>query len=283
VDPEDMAPAEPAPGMDVDAAGGSLGDAPMMDGQGDPGESFDGMELFLLLGQSNMAGSAPIEQEDRSEDSRIQVLGMYDCAETGRVYNEWAVATPPLHACFGELGPADAFAKAIAEAWPDSEIGLVPNAVPGVEIDFFRKGMTSKEDQSYKELPNNYDSAYEMMVDRSRLAMESGRVRGILFHQGESDSEQSAWVGKVAEIVADLKQDLGLPEDIPFIAGELPPTACCGGHNIYVNQLPEVIPSSAVATAENTTVHDAYHWDSASVRVMGKRYADKFLELVPAP
>ena len=69
------------------------------------------MELFLLFGQSNMAGSAPIEAQDRAEHPRVKVLGMYDCAATGRVYNEWAVATPPLHACWGDLGPTDTFGK----------------------------------------------------------------------------------------------------------------------------------------------------------------------------
>ena len=245
-------------------------------------ESFDGMELFILFGQSNMAGSAPIEPLNREENPRVKVLGMYDCPEFGRVYNEWAIAAPPLHACFGELGPADYFAKALAQAWPDAEIGLVPNAVPGVEIDFFRKGMISREDQSYKQLPIDWDSAYDMMVARTRLAMESGRVRGILFHQGESDSGQQAWVGKVAEIVADLKADLGLG-DVPFLPGELPPTACCGGHNALVNQLPAQIPNTVVISAQGLTVHDAYHFDTASVRIFGQRYADAFLALVPSP
>jgi hypothetical protein len=265
------------------AAGGStpqgMGGMPSETGE----EPFAGMELFILFGQSNMAGSAPIEAQDRAEDARVQVLGMYDCPELGRVHNEWAVAAPPLHACFGELGPADYFAKAIAAAWPDSRIGLVPNAVPGVEIDFFRKGMISREDQSYKQLPRNWDSAYDMMIARTRLAMESGRVRGILFHQGESDSGQSAWVGKVAEIVANLRADLGLGEQVPFLPGELPPTACCGGHNVFVNQLPAQVPNSVVISASGLTVHDAYHFDSQSVRVFGQRYASAFLGLVPSP
>jgi hypothetical protein len=261
---------------------GSGGAAPEGSGGAPAEEVFAGMELFILFGQSNMAGSAPIEAQDREENPRVKVLGMYDCPEFGRVHNEWAIASPPLHACFGEVGPADYFAKALAAAWPDSEIGLIPNAVPGVEIDFFRKGLISREDQSYKQLPRDWDSAYDMMVARTRLAMESGRVRGILFHQGESDSGQPAWVGKVAEIVANLKADLGLG-DIPFLPGELPPTACCGGHNTLVNQLPAQIPNTVVISAQGLTVHDAYHFDTPSVRIFGQRYADAFLALVPNP
>src|SRR5690606_988183 len=248
---------------------------------------FDGMELFLLFGQSNMSGSAPIEQQDRATNDRIEFMVQYDCPSLNLTYGEWEVATPPLHGCqwAGDstgLGPADSFAKAVAEAWPTARIGLIPCAVPGVSIDFFAKGGIS-QGESYQALPEGYQSAYQMMLDRATAAQQLGRIRGILFHQGETDTGQQAWVGKVAQVVANLRSDLGLGEEVPFIAGELPPTACCGSHNVLVNQLPAEIPNSAVVSAEGTTIHDQYHWDSASVRLMGQRYADKFLELVPEP
>lgn len=280
----------------MNGAGGTpamgAGGAPTMGAGGEPAGSggtlpgdagdADGMELFILFGQSNMAGSAAIEAQDRTENPRVKVLGMYDCAQTGRVYNEWAVATPPLHSCGGGLGPADSFGKAMAEAWPDSEIGLVPNAVPGVEIDYFGGGI-SNENPSYRALPEDWDNAFEMMVARSELAMQSGRVRGILFHQGESDCGQSAWVGKVATIVGNLKQRLSLGEDVPFIAGELPYSSQCQGHNPYVGQLPIQLPEAVVVSAEGLDIFDDYHFDSPSVRTFGQRYADAFLSVVPNP
>jgi len=268
--------------------GGSGGSAEQTGGAESSGGSGGGAEepavreLFILFGQSNMAGSSPIEPQDRTEDPRIEVLGMYDCPELGRAYNVWSVAAPPLHSCGGELGPGDYFAKTLAAAWPDAQIGLIPNGVPAVEIDFFRKGMISKEDQPYKELPEDWNSAYDMMVARTLLAMETGRVRGILFHQGESDNEQSAWVGKVAEIIADLRADLGIGEAVPFFPGELPPTGCCGAHNTYVNQLKTVIPNTVVVSAAGLSQTDQ-HFDTASMRTLGERYADALLELMPTP
>jgi Carbohydrate esterase, sialic acid-specific acetylesterase len=261
----------------------SSGDAGVTDGA----EPFDGLELFLLFGQSNMSGSAAIEAEDEATNERIEFMVQYDCPSLDQTYGEWLVASPPLHGCQWAgattgLGPADSFAKAIAEAWPDSKIGLVPCAVPGVSIDYYEKGAVSRG-ESYQALPEDYTSAYQMMLDRAQAAQQLGRIRGILFHQGESDSGQQVWLGKVADVVENLRTDLGIGEEVPFIAGELPPTACCGGHNTLVNQIPDTIPNSAVATAEGTTIHDQYHWDSASVRLMGNRYADAFLELVPQP
>ena len=251
-------------------------------------EIFDGMELFILFGQSNMSGSAPIEEQDRKTVERVKFMVQYDCSFRGQSYGEWRVATPPLHGCqwaseSAGLGPGDYFAKALSRAWPDAKIGLVPCAVPGVSIDFYEKGGIS-QGESYQALPEGYQSAYRMMLDRSRQAQALGRVRAILFHQGESDLGQEAWLAKVASVAENLRADLGLDaEHVPFIAGELPPTACCAEHNSLVRQLPGRIPNCAVASARGTTVHDDYHWDTASVRIMGQRYADEFLRLVPEP
>lgn len=250
-------------------------------------DDFDGKELFILFGQSNLM-SSPTEEQDRVTNERITFMVEYDCPSLGQSYGEWLVAEPPLHGCqWSEngrlgLGPPDYFAKTVAEAWPDSQIGLIPCGVPGVSIDFYEPGGTSMG-ESYQALPEGYNSAYTMMVDRARAAQEQGRIRGIIFHQGETDTGQQAWVGKVANIVAQLRTDLELGEEVPFIAGELPPNACCGSHNPIVNQIPDAIPNSAVASAEGMGNHDQYHFDSEAAREMGRRYAAKFLEIVPTP
>lgn len=284
---EPAAPTSSASTADPNLGPGGNGGTPVADAGPAAGDAYDGLELFLFFGQSNMSGSARVEEQDKVTNDRIEFMVQYDCPSLGQTYGEWLLATPPLHGCQWSgadtgLGPADSFAKAIAEAWPDSKLGLVPCAVPGVSIDFFEKGGGSRG-EGYQMLPEDFTSAYQMMLARAQEAQKRGRIRGILFHQGESDSGQQVWITKVATVVSNLRTDLDLGEEVPFIAGELPPTACCGGHNVYVNQLPDAIPNAAVATAENTTVHDEYHWDSGSVRVMGQRYADKFLQFVPNP
>ena len=246
------------------------------EGDGTPGPE-DGRQIFLLFGQSNMEGIPKPEAEDLVEIPQIEVLGYDTCGD--RAYNVWDTAAPPLHRCFAGVGPGDWFAKTLIETWPNAEIGLVPAAISGVDIDFFRKGVVSARRDEFQIPPDNArDGAYDMLIERAQLAQETGTIRGILFHQGESDTGQSAWVGKVAEIVADLRADLGLGEDVPFIAGELLYGGCCASHNPIINQLPDNIPNSRVVSAEGLAGMDEAHFDLEGQRELGRRYAEAMLE-----
>jgi hypothetical protein len=259
------------------ASGGSS--AGMPDG-GNAGPT--GMQIFLLFGQSNMEGVPQPESADRVEDPRVEVLGYTSCGS--RQYNEWYVARPPLHSCYLGVGPGDYFGRAMAEAWPDAEIGLVPAAISGVDIDYFRKGVISARRAEFSIPPDNArDSAYDMLLEKAQLAQERGTIRGILFHHGEADSGQSVWLSKVAEIVEDLRADLGLGEDVPFVAGELLYTGCCSDHNSLVNLLPSNVPNSHVVSASGLAGVDASHFDLPGQRELGARYAEAMLEALSAP
>jgi hypothetical protein len=252
-------------------------------GQAKPGND---LQLFILFGQSNMEGAAAAEAEDKTINERVFVLG-YDTDDKclGRNWNEWSLAQPPLHRCFAGLGPGDWFAKTLADTWTDAQIGLVPNAISGVDIDFFRKGVVSTRRKEFQIPPDNQrEGAYDLMIERARLAQQRGRIRGILFHQGESDTGKTEWLDKVAEIVGDLRKDLELDAaEVPFIAGELPYEACCSSHNPIVNQLPQRIPNAHVVSAEGLGLKDRFHFDAAGQREMGKRYAAAFLNAIENP
>lgn len=274
----------PAGGRPVASAG-----APAEPDAGTTPTAFDGKELFILFGQSNMSGMSPMPEEPWPVDENITFMVQYDCPRLDQTKDEWLPAEPPLHGCQWAtsgigLGLADYFGVALAEAWPDAEIGLIPNAIPAVTIDVFMKGGPSPGG-GMKALPDGYTSAYTLMVDRVKAAQAVGRVRGILLHQGESDYNQGfgeEWLGKLATVVADLRADLGLGEEVPFLAGQIPP-GNYDGHNVYVDQVPDAIPNSAVISSEGTRIHDVAHFDAESARIMGQRYAEKLLELVAAP
>jgi hypothetical protein len=252
------------------AGSGGVGGAPSGGAGGSAGSGGSGgatptFHVFLLLGQSNMAGYSKAEDADKVENPRIRVLGFDDCAATGRVKDEWDVAVPPLHECWnGALGPGDYFAKTlIEELSPEDTIGLVPCAISGEQIETFQKTGGSK---------------YSWIVDRAKLAQQAGGViEGILFHQGESNCTDPNWPGKVKTLVTDLRNDLALG-DAPFVAGELPPTGNCSGHNTLVNELPELIPNAFVVSAAGLAVDPAdttwnLHFDHDSQVTFGERYA----------
>jgi hypothetical protein len=239
-------------------------------GAGGTGATEPTFHVFLLLGQSNMAGYAKAEAADEVEDDRVRVLGFDDCAETGRQADEWDTAAPPLHECWnGAVGPGDHFAKTLLPTLPpDDTIGLVPCAVSGERIETFLKVGGTR---------------YSWILDRAKLAQDAGGViEGILFHQGESNNGDSSWPGKVNTLVTDLRTDLGIG-DVPFLAGEL-----VGGgasHNAQVARLPETVSNAHVISAAGLVVDPAdtqwnLHFDHDSTVTLGIRYAEKMVDVL---
>jgi hypothetical protein len=217
-----------------------------------------------------MAGYPKAQAADKVEDPRIRVLGFDDCTDTGRKTDAWDTAAPPLHECWnGAIGPGDYFAKTLLPKLPTSDtIGLVPCAISGEKIETFLKVGGSK---------------YSWIVDRAKLAQAAGGViQGILFHQGESNTGDSSWPGKVNTLVTDLRADLGLG-DAPFLAGELAYTGNSKSHNPLVNQLPTLVSHAYVVSAKDLAVDAAdtqwnVHFDHDAQVELGKRYAAKMLE-----
>jgi len=233
-------------------------------------ESAPTFHVFLLLGQSNMAGYPKAQQADRVEEPRIRVLGFDNCAATGRQTDVWDIAAPPLHECWNDgLGPGDYFAKTLLAVIPEGDtIGLVPSAISGERIEAFLKVGGTR---------------YDRLVQRARLAQQAGgKIEGILFHQGESNSGDASWPGKVNTLVTDLRADLSLGP-VPFLAGELLYTGGTAGHNRFVNQLPSLVSNAYVISANGLIVDPAdtewnLHFGHDSQVEFGKRYAQQMID-----
>ena len=223
-----------------------------------------------MLGQSNMAGYPKAQASDKVKNERIRVLGFDDCAATGRMKDKWDVAVPPLHECFaGAIGPGDWFSKTLIDKLPAGDtILLVPCAVSGMSIDYFKKGM----------------APYDTIIKRAKAAQQMGGViEAFLFHQGETDNGNTTWPSKVQTFVNDLRTDLGLPS-VPFFAGELARSGKAAGHNTLVNMLPGLISKSYVISAEGLKLDPGdttymLHFDHDSQVTLGMRYEAKFVEV----
>lgn len=229
--------------------------------------------VFLLLGQSNMAGFPKAQDSDKEKNPRVLVLGFDDNPKLNREANKWDVACPPLHEAWaGAVGVGDWFGKTMAKRYPDDDIiGLVPCALSGQKIETFMKSTT--------------DSKYEWIVERCKMAqVKGGIIEGILFHQGESNNGDPTWPGKVGTLVKDLKKDLNLG-DIPVLVGELLYSGGCAGHNVLVNQLPGIIKNCHLISAKDLLVDPSdtewnLHFSHDSMVTLGKRYAEKMIEVL---
>jgi hypothetical protein len=224
------------------------------------------LHVFLLLGQSNMAGFQAALDEDKVTDPRIIALGFDDCPAAGRVEGEWSVAMPPLHECWnGALGPGDSFASTMLQAYPaDDMIGLVPLALSGKPVETFMQGLP--------------ESRYEWIRARAQAAIDAGGIiEGMIFHQGESNCGQEDWPDKLATFVSDLRKDLGLDDDVPFIAGELLHSGDCARHNPLVHRVPDVLANAYVVSAAGLDMADGdpwrLHFSREAEIELGRRFA----------
>ncbi len=231
-------------------------------------ESF---HLYLLIGQSNMAGRGKVEDADKVPNPRVLTLTKE---------NTWAPAVDPIHfdKPVAGVGLGTSFGRTmLAAAEPGVTIGLIPCAVGGTPLERWQKGR----------------DLYEQALVRARVALKDGTLKGILWHQGESDSGDEAksrsYAERLAAMVNDWRRDLGVP-DAPFVAGKLGEflvETSKDGKPVYwklVNEqiasLPKLVKHAAVVDATGLKHKgDSVHFDSASLREFGSRYAAAMLIL----
>ena len=222
--------------------------------------------LYMLAGQSNMAGRGKVDSLDKTAHPRVWMLNKA---------NQWVPATEPMH--FDKpnvvgVGPGLAFGKLIAEQDPNVFIGLIPTAVGGSAIDAWQPG-------GYHEQTKNYP--YDEAIRRVRLAQKAGTLHGILWHQGESDSnpEQAAvYEAKLTQLIGRFRQVLSSPS-VPVVVGTLGDffvlknPAATQINAILIN-LPKRLSRVVCADASGLTDGgDATHFNAESARELGRRYA----------
>lgn len=244
----------------------------------------ENFHIYLAFGQSNMEGTGDFGAEDREVNARLRVIQNIDCQNTERTYGQWYTATPPLFGCWGGLSVADYFLRTMIRDLPENiTVGIVPTAIGGSDIALFQKSAPiGKGNIGIEKIPAQFSGGYAWLLDLARKAQKVGVIKGIILHQGETNTNDPQWKFRVQEIVADLRADLNLG-DVPFIAGELlyrQAGGCCGSHNAEIARLPELIPNSYVASASGLQGADKAHFTSASYREFGRRYASLMLPLV---
>jgi hypothetical protein len=242
--------------------------------------------IYLGFGQSNMAGAGAIEAQDLTVDNRFQVMAPMSCASLNRTFGNWYPAIPPLWGCpSGGLGPCDYFGRTMVQNLPGNiRVGVIVVGIPGCDIRLFDKTGYQGFD-TYNYVPAKYNgSAYAWLMELARLAQNDGVIKGFLMHQGETMPNASLWPGQVKRVYDSLVSDLQLvPSETPLLVGELLYTSaggCCGGNNVTIARIPTVIPNSYVISASGLAGKDKYHFNSASQRIFGARYAQQMLSLL---
>lgn len=248
--------------------------------------------IFLSFGQSNMEGNARFEPQDTlNVDSRFQVLEAVDCPDLGRSIGNWYTAVPPLCRCRTGLTPVDYFGRTMLANLPEkARVGVINVSVGGCKIELFDKEhyesyVTTAPDW-LKNMVKEYDgNPYGRLVEMAKLAQKDGVIKGILLHQGESNTNDSLWTKKVKVVYDNLIKDLHLKaKKVPLLAGETVNAdqgGICASMNKIIATLPETIKNAHIISSGGCTdAADNLHFNAAGYRELGKRYAVKMLSLM---
>ncbi len=226
------------------------------------------MDLYLLIGQSNMAGRGNIESAYAIQgNERIWMLTKQ---------GEWLPAKHPLH--FDKpnmvgVGPGLAFGLDMLQN-VDHPIGLIPCAVGGSAISSWQAGGFDAATNTHP-----FDDA----VLQLKIALGAGQLKGIIWHQGEADSspeKRKDYLAKLAAMIHSWRIIVNNP-NLPFVAGEIGAfNELHQAFNIELNKLPSLVSRTAVASSQGLIDKgDHLHFDAASATELGKRFANKMKEL----
>lgn len=228
--------------------------------------------LFLLAGQSNMAGRGKPDDQSLTSNPRILALGKD---------NLWKPAVDPLHwdKPAAGAGIGKPFAEIIAEKSPSITIGLIPSACGGSPISTWKPGQYWGQTKSHP-----WDDA----IARAKHAMKDGTLKAILWHQGESDSnpEKAADYEKnLEDLITRFRKELDAP-DLPFIIGQLGrfPKKPWNEHREAVDAAQQAVAKKMknvrfVPIENPTSIGDDLHFDTPTLRRFAEGYAKAYLEM----
>ena len=249
--------------------------------------------IYLCFGQSNMEGNARIEQQDLENVSdRFKMMAVVDNPEMGRVKGEWYTAVPPLCRPGTGLTPADYFGRTLVANLPEEvKVGVVHVAIGGCHIETFLPD--SIDNYVAKRAPGwmkgmlaAYDNdPYARLVEMAKIAQQDGVIKGILIHQGESNTGDPNWPRQLKRVYDSLMKDLKLQgSDVPLLVGEVVHAdmkGICAAHNEVIARVPKFIHQAHVISSSGcTTAFDNLHFNAAGYRELGRRYAEKMLSIL---
>jgi hypothetical protein len=240
------------------------------------------MHLFILAGQSNMVGWAPIPEGEKS-DPRVYVFG--------NDYR-WRVASEPIESSHNQVdkvsedriasfGPSLAFAFASLERHPEIVIGLIPCAKNSSTILQWQRNLSDQ-------------SLYGSCLKRARAASPMGQVSGLLFFQGETDAldpiqyphpepHPGEWARLFSTFITDFREDLDQP-NLPVIYAQIGSNtaqeAFINWELVQEQQASVSLPMAAMIITDDLPLLDGLHFTTDSYRIIGRRFAEAFWNLV---
>jgi len=233
-----------------------------------PAEPAKPDHVFLLIGQSNMVGRAPLKPEDHQPIPNCRLWNglEWEAAQSG--FNRYSKHQKPGSTQGMNGGPA--FVAAYQKANPGVTVGIICWARGGTSIE-----------QWHPDHLEPYDLYREAIKQAHAALQQGGELKGILWHQGEANSDRwEEYPQLLKEHVARLRREFKNTR-LPFVFGQLGPwNEQYQAFNQMIPHQAQVIPHSACVRTVGLTNFDPYHFDRASQLELGKRYAAAMLGLL---
>ena len=252
--------------------------------------------IYLCFGQSNMEGNARIEAQDlEGVSDRFRMMAAVDFPEMGRKQGEWYTAVPPLCRPGTGLTPADYFGRTLVENLPDNvKVGIIHVAIGGCHIETFLPDsidnyVKNRAPGWMKGMLAAYDNdPYGRLISLAKKAQKDGVIKGILVHQGESNTGQQDWPMQLKRVYDNILRDLDLRgEVVPLLVGEVVNSdrgGICAAMNPIIDAVPRTIPQAHVISSSGCDVNfDLLHFNAAGYRELGRRYAAEMLKIWGIP
>jgi hypothetical protein len=240
--------------------------------------------IYLFLGQSNMAGRAPLEPQDMMVIERSYLFnldGRWEPAQPGVLagskfktlqgMNRYSSVEVPTK--YNGMNPAFLFAQTVAMNVPDIGIGIVSNAKGGTLIREWEKGT----------------ELYNEALRRVKEAMQFGTLKAIMWQQGESDRRNIHYTTQLEKLIRDFRRDLNM-EDLPFFVGEVPKIPKVGDpekmelsirFNEMLAKMAEKVPGVYLVSSDGfDDIGDGTHIDTVGQRTFGVRFAEQTLKAI---
>lgn len=225
--------------------------------------------VFILAGQSNMAGRGLVEPQDTVPNNRVYTLN-----KQGNII----FAKEPLHFYEPTMAGLDSglsFGKALIKHIPDSiSVLLIPTAVGGSSISQWLN------DSIHREV-----KLFSNFKQKAELGMRFGTVKGILWHQGESDAktkEAPLYQIKLSELFYQFRKIIGNQETTVVIGqlGSYSTNPLWSKINDHIKYYVSTDPySGMINTQDLKDKGDKVHFNSEAQRLMGERFANEFIKI----
>jgi hypothetical protein len=224
--------------------------------------------VFILAGQSNMAGRGFVEPMDTLSEKKILTIN-----KAGQLI----YAKEPLHFYEPNLTGLDcglSFGKTLIKNIPDSiSILMIPTAVGGSSVEQWLGDSTHRK----VKLLSNFR-------DKVDLANKYGHIKAILWHQGENDANPNDiphYKSNLSSLFKTFRAIIG-NDNLPILIGEL--GSFSSDHenwNLINKKIKEYANTDSntaiISTSDLKDIGDKVHFNSAGQRIMGQRMADEYI------